>query len=309
MVTISALKSDRVGSIRHPLGGGERERQHRLFERNAALAAQYGDNRRGFYAAMAAMTPIAAGVSFAEVKEPTVTGWWATPETDRRDRVILFIHGGGYHLGDAASYRGLGSHVAALTHCPVFLMDYPLAPEHRFPAAYDAAIRARDWLALSGIERLALVGDSAGGGLALAIQNEPLPKASLACTCVFSPWTDLALTGDSFKDPNIHDPVFKPEVLAGLASSYLDGANPRDGRASPLFSIPDDLAPLYIQVGSDELLLDDSQSYAQLAAQKGTEVRLDVFEGMHHVFQRDVGGIETAAVALGLAANFIAKHW
>jgi len=89
----------------------------------------------------------------------------------------------------------------------------------------------------------------------------------------------------------------------------LDGANPRDGRASPLFSIPDDLPPLYIQVGSDELLLDDSQSYAQLAAQKGTEVRLDVFEGMHHVFQRDVGVIETAAVALGLAANFINKHW
>jgi acetyl esterase/lipase len=134
---------------------------------------------------------------------------------------------GGYHLGDAASYRGLGSHVAALTHCSVFLMNYPLAPEHRFPAAYDAAIHARDWLAVSGIERLALVGDSAGGGLALA----------------------------------------------------------------------------------DELLLDDSQSYAQLAAQKGTEVHLDVFEGMHHVFQRDVGVIETASVALGLAANFINKHW
>jgi monoterpene epsilon-lactone hydrolase len=187
--------------------------------------------------------------------------------------------------------------------------DYPLAPEHRFPAAYDAAIRARDWIARSGVGRLALVGDSAGGGLALALQGVPMPNSSLAGICVFSPWTDLALTGKSFADPSTYDPVFKREVLAGLASSYLGGANPRDGRASPLFSLPNDLAPLYIQVGSDELLLDDSQSYAQQAAQKGGEVRLDVFEGMHHVFQRDVGTLETAAVALCLAAQFINEHW
>lgn len=309
MATISVLRPDLFRTVRHPLAAGEHERQERLFKRNAALAAQFGSDRRGFYAAMAALTPCAAGVTFAAVTEEEVAGWWATPDVARKDRAILFIHGGGYHLGDAASYRGFGSHIAALTRCPVFLMDYPLAPEHRFPAAYDAAIRARDWIARSGVERIALVGDSAGGGLALALQGVPMSNSRLAGICVFSPWTDLALTGKSFADPSTHDPVFKPEVLAGLARSYLGGANPRDGRASPLFSIPDDLAPLYIQVGSDELLLDDSQSYAQLAAQKGGEVRLDVFEGMHHVFQRDVGAIETAAVALGLAAHFINEHW
>ena len=96
---------------------------------------------------------------------------------------------------------------------------------------------------------------------------------------VFSPWTDLALTGSSHTDVAIHDPVFRPEVFVMLAANYLGDANPKDIRAAPIFGVPDGLPPLAIQVGSDELLLDDARCYAVLAAAKGGEVRLDVFEG------------------------------
>jgi acetyl esterase/lipase len=119
----------------------------------------------------------------------------------------------------------------------------------------------------------------------------------------------LALTGASFNDPETKDPIFTPPMLATLATSYLSGADPKDRRASPLYGVPARIPPLAIQVGSDELLLDDSLRYAHLAAEKGGTVALDIFLGMHHVFQRDIGSIETAERALNLAAQFIDRHW
>jgi monoterpene epsilon-lactone hydrolase len=293
----------------HPLRNGERERQRALLQRHAALMAKYAEDRRGGYAAIAALTPQATGITFSEVSTDRASGWWSIPERPSRDHAVLFIHGGGYHLGDAASYRGLTSHLAMRTNCPVFSADYPLSPENRFPAAFEAIVRARSWLGAQGFSQIALVGDSAGGGLALATLCEPLSNTSLASVVVFSPWTDLALSGASFNDPETEDPILTPTMLADLAKSYLHGANPKDRRASPIYGIPDHLPPLAIQVGSDELLLDDSRQYAQLAAVKGGIVSLDIFEGMHHVFQRDVGSIETADVALDLAAQFVSDHW
>ncbi|WP_109488500.1 alpha/beta hydrolase [Occallatibacter savannae] len=306
-MNIASLKT--LVQTNHPLREGERDRQRALLQRNASLMAEYGGDRRGGYAAVAALTPLATGITFSEEFTAQASGCWSIPERPLRDCAILFIHGGGYHLGDARSYRGLTSQLATRTNCAVFSADYPLSPENRFPAAFEAIVQARNWLSAQGISQIALVGDSAGGGLALATLGEALPNGTVASVVVFSPWTDLALTGASFRDPETHDPIFTPSMLADLAESYLHGADTKDRRASPLYAIPDHLPPLAIQVGSDELLLDDSRRYAKLAAKIGGIVALDIFMGMHHVFQRDAGSIETADFALDLTAQFINAHW
>lgn len=292
---------------RHALPPGDGERQIQLLERNAGIAKRFGDDRRAAYAAMVSLTPIENGILFSRVENAFAHGWWAMPKNSVADNPILFIHGGGYHLGDAGSYNGFVSQIAARTGRRIFSLDYPLAPEHHFPAAYDSALRAMTWLLEQGHSHISLMGDSAGGGLTLALLNE-IPVNLINVAVVFSPWTDLALTGKSFNDPATVDPVFKTAVLANLAKSYLGGADDRDFRASPLYRIPQKLPPLAVQVGNAELLRDDAERYALMASERGSKVRLDIFEGMHHVFQRDVEYLRSASHALNLAAKFVSEH-
>jgi len=159
------------------------------------------------------------------------------------------------------------------------------------------------------VAQVALVGDSAGGGLALGLAGEANAAPAIAAIAVFSPWVDLAMTGASISDPAIHDPIFQPPMLAGPAAAYLAGADPKDGRASPLYAVPQTLPPLLIQVGGDEILLDDARRYAKAAAARGGEVRLDVFEGLHHVFQGATRDLPTARSALDAVATFLNRHW
>jgi monoterpene epsilon-lactone hydrolase len=295
---------------RHALPAAERAAEQAVLASLAAHFAGFQGSLRESYDAMTAMTPMAAGVAFEEVDDVAVKGWWCRPAGAPADRAILFVHGGAYMLGSARAYRGLASHVAARAGVAVFVPDYPLAPERPFPAAYDATVAARRWLGARGLAQIALAGDSAGAGLVLATLAGPVAGSPpVRAVVAFSPWTDLALGGPSFNDPATHDPVFKPPVLAGAAKAYLSGADPRDGRASPLHAIPADLPPLLVQVGTDELLRDDALRYAALAAQKGAEVRLDVFEGLHHVFQRAVAELPSAARALDDAAEFVRANW
>jgi acetyl esterase/lipase len=306
--------TQRLITEHHPLLPGDAERKQRVLARNAEIGARHGDDRRGYYSELTALTPIAAGVAIEQVQEHDARGWWLTPQGARPERAILFVHGGGYHLGDATSYRGFASQLAVAARCAVFVVDYPLAPEQRFPAAYDHVLRARDWVAARGNRQIAMIGDSAGGGLVLALLGEPLKNAVVSSVVTFSPWTDLALAGTSFSDPATVDPIFKPEVLVGLARSYLGGADPRDRRASPLYQIPDSLpgvipAAIALQVGSDEILLDDARRYAWAAAKKGREVRLDIYDGLYHVFQRDIGALDAAQQATESAAAFVRAHW
>lgn len=295
--------------VRHAVQPGEREQVSRIMERNAGLAQLYSEDRRTFYAAMAAQAPLASGVSVKPVAHDDVKGWWITPASPDPDSAIFFVHGGGYHLGDAKSYLGFASQIAAMTNCVVFSADYALAPESRFPAAFEDVRKARDWFIARGFAQYSAIGDSAGGGLVLAIAGDNAPGAKLASMVVFSPWTDLSNSGASFLDPETVDPVFQPATLEALAKSYLDGASPLDPKASPLFGPVADLPPFNVQVGRHEILLDDSVRYAQLAAGKGSQVRLDIFDGMYHVFQRDVGTLKTARTALEIAAQFIAEQW
>lgn len=271
--------------------------------------ASFEGSRREVYDAMLAKTPISAGIDLQEVDQDGIRGWWVRPTGAPSDKAILFLHGGCYMLGSAEAYRGFASQVAARTGIAAFVLDYPLAPEHPFPAAYDACSRARQWLAAQGIAQIALVGDSAGGALALAILNHETKYPAVASVAVFSPWLDLTFSGHSFHSPETHDPIFHPHVLEDAATTYLSGANPQDGRASPLYQIPEWLPPVAIQVGRDELLLDDARRYAQAAAEKGGQVKLDIFEGLHHVFQSSVAELPAARFALDEAAAFLNTNW
>jgi monoterpene epsilon-lactone hydrolase len=286
----------------HPLGQAVLAEIHSLFQ-NAT------GTQRETYDTLIAGTPIADGVTLEEIDRDGVRGWWVRPAGALADRAILFLHGGAYMLGSAKAYRGLASQVAVRAGVAAFVADYPLAPEHIFPAAPKAAAAFRRWLGRQGISQVALVGDSAGGALALSVLGDTTTTPAIASIAVFSPWLDLAMTGASFTSPDIHDPIFQPEMLTRPAAAYLAGADPKDGRASPFYDLPEILPPLLIQVGGDELLLDDSRRYALAAAKKGGVVQLDIFEGLHHVFQNSVKDLPSARRALDAVAAFLNRHW
>ncbi|MCB8879626.1 alpha/beta hydrolase fold domain-containing protein [Acidisoma cellulosilytica] len=296
-------------ATRHPISEAESAIERALLAKVQQHFAGFTGTMREAYDAMTAQTPIADGMVLLQVDDGAMQGWWVSPADAPADRAILFLHGGAYMLGSAAAYRGFASQVACRTGIATFVLDYPLAPEHPFPAAFDAAIAARRWLASRGFTQIALIGDSAGGALTLGVlQDAEGQGAEVASVVVLSPWLDLALTGASF-NAETYDPIFKPQILAKAAETYLAGADPRDGRASPLYDLPAALPPLAIQVGTDEILLDDSRRYAEAAANLGGAVHLDIYEGLHHVFQRSVTDLPAARLALDNAASFITRHW
>jgi epsilon-lactone hydrolase len=308
----SSKGSTRTGLVEtlNPLAEDERPIVRSVLAAVGKHFASFVGSRRESYDVMTAETPIADGVALEAVDQIGLRGWWIRPVGAPAHRAILFVHGGAYMVGSAEAYRGFASQIATRAGVAAFVLDYPLAPEHPFPAAYDATVAAQRWLGTQGVTQIALVGDSAGGALALAAAGPAETIVpSVASIVVFSPWVDLALSGASFSSAETHDPIFQPELLAGAAATYLGAADPRDGRASPLYAIPDKLPPLAIQVGSDELLLDDARRYARAAAEKGGEVRLDIFEGLHHVFQRSTHELPSARRALDDAADFLSAHW
>ncbi len=294
----------------HALSDEERQIEQSILAAIGHHFASFVGSRREAYDVMTAQTPILDGVTMEAVKQNDVQGWWVRPPCAPTDKAILFLHGGAYMLGSAEAYRGFVSQIAVRAGIAAFVLDYPLAPEYPFPAAYEATVAARRWLATQNISQIALVGDSAGGALALAALGElDITLPTVAAVVVFSPWIDLAFSGASFNNPDTHDPIFQRQLLAGAAATYLDGTDPKDGRASPLYSIPETLPPLAIQVGMDELLRDDARRYAAAAADRGGQVHLDLFEGLHHVFQRSAKDLPSARRALDDAAGFLTAHW
>jgi monoterpene epsilon-lactone hydrolase len=293
-----------------PLAEDDRDRERDLRARFAQFWSTATGDPRTVYDTFISATPIAEGASYDErVETASVRGWWVRPPAAKPDGVILYLHGGGYLAGSAKAYRGLASQLASRTRRSAFVLDYPLAPEATVPAALDAVMAAYEWLC-AGSERIAFVGDSAGGGLSLAtlarLAHGSQPRAAIAGV-VFSPWVDLAFTGASMKDPHIEDPLLSYESLQQGARLYLGGTDPRDPLASPLFGDLAGLPPILIQVGSDERLLDDARQYADRATGAGSSVRLEIWRGMHHVFQVNVGQLRTSGVALDRAAAFLVE--
>lgn len=302
-------QAPRPAPILFPLAADDRDREKALRARFAQFWSTATGAPRTVYDTFISATPLAQGVSCQQVETASVRGWWVRPSGAEPDGVILYLHGGGYVAGSAKAYRGLASQLAGRARRPLFVLDYPLAPEATVPAAPDAVLAAYEWLRESGHQRIALAGDSAGGGLALVtlarLAHGSRPSAAIAGV-VFSPWVDLAFTGASMKDPHIEDPLLTYQSLQAGARLVLGGADARDPLASPLFGDLSGLPPLLIQVGSDERLLDDARQYAERAAGAGSPVRLEVWEGMHHVFQVDVAHLRASGAALDRAAAFLA---
>ncbi|MGD9614804.1 MAG: alpha/beta hydrolase [Alphaproteobacteria bacterium] len=235
----------------------------------------------------------------------------ATPQS-RPDRQILFLHGGGYVTGSPDLYVHLLWRIAAAAAARIAAVQYRLAPEHPFPAALDDALAAWRGLLEAGADprRSAFIGDSAGGGLVLALAlrardtGEKLPAAIVA----MSPWTDLAVTGASVCRNARADPMLNAGDVPYLASRYLAGADPRHPYASPLYGDPSGLPPTLIQVGGDEILLDDSVRMAARMREAGVDIRLEIWPRMPHVFQSFSSILPEARRAIGRIGAFVRAH-
>jgi acetyl esterase/lipase len=264
------------------------------------------EHPRAKYNRFIANTPIVDGVVFRPAAASAPPGIWCKPPSADTGRAMLYFHGGAYVMGSADAYRGFVSQIAARAQCSAFILDYPLAPEASIPVALDLARAAVDSL-LAIYPRIAIVGDSAGGGLTLATLANVRDERRIAAAVLFSPWTDLTLGGRSVQKKAHSDVLLDPAKLADAAKGYVGALPLDDPRASPLFGIPSDLPPILIQVGSEEILLDDSRRYTVEARKAGAPITLELWQGMHHVFQLDVKNLASSRQALDRAAAFLRR--
>lgn len=226
---------------------------------------------------------------------------------------ILFIHGGGFRLGGGSAYAGFASWIAEITGADVYLPDYRLAPEHPFPAPIDDLFAAyRGVLELGHApERVALVGDSAGAALALdlALTLPEMNVSSPAALVLLSPFLDLTLSGASIGANARKDPMISRRMSEFGAHAHAGDLRRSDPRISPLFADLTGLPPILIQVGSDEILLDDSVRFADRAWGAGVEVELQRFEGWFHDFQSCAAFLRPAREALEDVSAFLARRF
>jgi epsilon-lactone hydrolase len=266
---------------------------------SASQAPPSLEERRATFAPAGRLHLLPDDVRVTEVDAGGVPAHWLTaPRTDI-GRVLLFLHGGGYELGSLRSDGELAARIGRVSGMRVLFPEYRLAPEHPFPAAIDDVMTAWHWLRTDqdlSARSVAVAGDSAGGGLAVALlvatrdAGEELPAAAV----LMSPTVDLTSSGASMTERADQDPISTPDMLRQFASDYLAGANPKTPLASPLFASLDGLPPLLIQVGTADLLLSDSERLASAAIQAGVHVTLEIGEGLPHVYQLMLGTPEAA---------------
>ena len=237
--------------------------------------------------------------------------WISVPES-MKDRVLLYFHGGGYVAGSINSHREYCVHLARASKTKVLLIDYRRAPEHPFPAALEDATKVYNWLISSGgikSKNIVIAGESAGGGLTIATllklrdDNKELPVAGIP----LSPFLDLVVTGESIKTKADVDPMSTEEMLKFCAGQYLGQGDKKNPLASPLYADLKNLPPLYIQVGTAEILIDDAVRFADLAKAAGVEVKLEIWDDMIHMFQMFATMIPEGRDAIAKIGEFIHK--
>ena len=237
---------------------------------------------------LGAQYPLPAGVRVEPVAANGVAAEWTTTPAADPARVLLFLHGGGYVSGSLLSHRHMVAQAGREAGARTLALGYRLAPEHPFPAALEDAVAGYRFLLSRGFapRRIALAGESAGGGLAVAAlarlrdAGDPLP----ACAWLSSPWVDLENAGGTMETKAAVDPLISKPYLAELAGMYLNGADPRTPSASPLHADLRGLPPMLIQAGSAETLLDDAVRLAGAAGAADLRVTLQVWPDMIHAW-------------------------
>ena len=257
--------------------------------------------------------PVAADITCETVDVDGVPGEWSIAPGSDSARVLMFFHGGGYCSGSILSHRRMVTEAGRAGRVRTLAVGYRLAPEHPFPAALEDATTAWRCLRKQGIaaKHIAIGGDSAGGGLTVALLNrlrdagEELP----ACGWLVSPWTDLTMSGATFAAKDSVDPLIHKDYLQELADAYLPaGMNPKDPRASVLFADIKGLPPLLIQVGSDETLLDDATRFAAAAGAADVFVALEIWPHMIHAWPLWNARLAPGRRALESAGAFLRRH-
>jgi epsilon-lactone hydrolase len=234
--------------------------------------------------------------------------WTSTPDADPSS-VILYMHGGGYVICSLDSHRHLVAEVGRAARTRTLAIDYRLAPEHPFPAPVEDTVAAYRYLLDSGIKpnRIALAGDSAGGGLVvgalLAIRQAGLP--SPACGWCISPWVDMEALGASFVDRSETDPTVQKATILMMAQWYLGGADPRHPHAAPIYGDLRGLPPLLIQVGAAETLLDDSIALARKAGAADVPVDLQIWPEMIHIWHIHFPMLSAGRRAIASGGSFV----
>ena len=268
-----------------------------------------GPAARAPFDALMSRVAAPAGVSYEADTVGGIAGWWCRPAGALAGAAILHLHGGWFNWGSAQAFRHLVGHIARRAGADAFVPDYRLAPEHPFPSGLHDVRDCFEGMLARGTRRIALSGDSAGGGLALALLA-PASAGRLAPVgaAVLSPVTDLTLAGQSWDTRAAADPYFTRPQVAQLVRAYLGDHDPADPLASPLWGDLASLPPIRVHVGDAEMLLDDSRRYVAKAVAAGTDARLDVWAGMPHGFPSAVGRLAAAGDALDAIGAFLLER-
>ena len=257
--------------------------------------------------------PVADDVKLEAVDVSGLQGEWSIVPGSEPSRVLMFFHGGGYCSGSIVSHRRMVTEAGRAGGMRTLAVAYRLAPEHPFPAAYDDALTAWRFLRNQGIPpaRIAVGGDSAGAGLAIALigQLRDAHEERPGCAWLVSPWTNLTMSGSTFATKDGVDPIIHKEYLNELANAYLPiGIDGKDPRVSPLYADLTSFPPLLIQVGSAETLLDDATRFASAAGAMDVPVTLEIWPHMIHAWHLWNAHLEPGRRALANAGAFIRAH-
>jgi monoterpene epsilon-lactone hydrolase len=264
--------------------------------------------RRAFEHSIFIPTTLPPDVSGSSGEVGGVPGEWLVPR-EGATATLLYLHGGGYFACSAKSHRPITTWLARSIPARVFTPEYRLAPEHRFPAALDDVLAAYRGLLQEGTDpaQVVMAGDSAGGGLALAAcvalrdRGEPLP-AGLA---LFSPWTDLAMTGATIETNRDRDAMFHCDFLVPASRIYLGGTDPKHPLASPFYADMTGMPIMHVQVGRNEAMYDDSRRVVAKVRAAGGEAHLDEWESVPHGWQILTATVPEARESLDTAAGFL----
>ena len=270
-------------------------------KRMAADPEMQIDQFRAMFEEWAAITAEPADVAYEEAAIDGIPALWARPVSHRQDVLLICFHGGGYVTGSIASHRKMFGHFAVAAKASALIVEYRRAPENPYPAAVEDALTVYRWALGSGLKakNIAFIGDSAGGGLAVALalaarrDGLPVPGAIF----VMSPWLDLEAKGQSYDTNSGVDLIVSRPVIQNIVPMFLGATGSvEDPIANPILADPAGLPPVLIQVGAYESFVDDSRNFTALAKQAGVEVELDIVPEMQHVFHF-LGGVAPEADA------------